>query len=214
MIKTITNFLTKRLQEDLPFKNIEDEDIDKHLRQFIVERQNHPKYNPRICAVMIALFEKKGEVYIPCILRPQKNRFHAGQIAFPGGGREEQDNDLNETAIRETIEEVGVIVPKNQIIGDLTDMYVPPSNSLITPKVAFLENQPTYNIDPNEVDRIIEISISDLLNPENHITKPITVQKNVIVQMPAIKSGENIVWGATARIMKEFTLVLREFRDW
>lgn len=210
MIKIIADFLAKELQEDLPFKNIEDESIDKHLRQFIIERQKHPKYKPRVCAVMIALFERADEIYIPCILRPQKSRFHPGQIAFPGGGREEQDNDLSDTAIRETVEEIGVTVPKNQIIGDLTDMYVPPSNSLITPKVAFLENPPTYNIDPNEVDKVIEIPISDLLNSKNHVTKPITVQKEIIVQMPAIRTGEHLVWGATARIMKELALVFNK----
>lgn len=210
MIKTITDFLAKQLKEDLPYKDIENEDIDEILKGFIRQQQTNPAKSPRICAVMIALFEADGEVYIPCILRPQKSRFHPGQIAFPGGGREEQDKDLNETAIRETIEEIGVTVPENQIIGDLTDMYVPPSNSLITPKVAFLENRLIYNIDPNEVDKVIEIPISDLLNLENHVTKPVTVQKGITVQMPVIKTGEHLVWGATARIMKELALVLRE----
>ncbi len=210
MIKTMANLLTQRLKDDLPYKDIENEDIDEVLKGFIREQQTNPAKSPRICAVMIAFFEKEGEIYIPCILRPQKSRFHPGQIAFPGGGREEQDKDLNDTAIRETVEEIGVIVPKSQIIGDLTDMYVPPSNSLVTPKVAFLENQPIYNIDPNEVDRVIEIPISDLLNVKNHVTKPITVQKGITVQMPAIRTGAYLVWGATARILKELTLVLRE----
>ena len=210
MLETIIHFLSKRLHQDLPFKHIEDEDIDPLLRKFIVDKQNHPNYHPRICAVMITLFEKNGKVYIPCILRPQKNRFHAGQIAFPGGGREKQDRDLNETAIRETFEEIGIKISRYQIIGNLTNMYVPPSNSLITPIVAFLNSQPSYRLNPNEVDQIIEIPIEDLLNSANHITKTITVQKGVQVQMPAIQSGTNIVWGATARIMKELGIILQE----
>lgn len=210
MIEKIRSFLEHRLKKTLPYSNIEDEDIDELLKKFIIQQQNNPKKQHRICATMIALFEENGEVYFPCILRPQKSRVHAGQIAFPGGGREEQDIDLSDTAIRETLEEVGVVVPKGQVVGDLTDMYVPPSNSIITPKVAFLKERPVYNIDPNEVDKVIEIPISSLLNQDNHTIKTITVQKGVQVHMPAIQVGEHLIWGATARILKEFTLVLRE----
>ncbi len=210
MIEKITAFLESRLKDDLPYSNIENEDLDDLLKKFIVKEQTNPTKTHRVCATMIALFEENGAIYFPCILRPQKSRVHPGQIAFPGGGWEKADEDLSDTAIRETLEEVGVIVPKSQVLGDLTDMYVPPSNSMITPKVGFLKERPIYNIDPNEVDKVIEIPISGLLNQENHTIKTIQVQKGVKVDMPAIQIGEYLIWGATARILKEFTLVLRE----
>jgi len=209
----IIDFLTNRLQEQLPYYNIQNENIDPILKKFIVQEQTNPKKEHRICATMLVLFEENGEIYFPCILRPQKSRVHPGQIAFPGGGREEQDKDLSDTAIRETLEEIGVVVPKMQIIGDLTDMYVPPSNSMITPKVAFLKKRPVYNIDPNEVDKVIEVSISGLLDPNNQTIKTIQVQKGIKVNMPAIQIGEYLIWGATARILKEFILVLRDMKE-
>lgn len=212
MINRIVDFLTNRLQQELPYFDIQNEDIDPILKEFIVQEQREPTKKHRICATMIALFEDNGEIYFPCILRPQKSRVHAGQIAFPGGGKEEADQDLSDTAIRETFEEVGVIVPKTQIIGNLTNMYVPPSNSMITPKVAFIKERPIYKIDPNEVDKVIEIPISSLLNPDNHTIKTIQVQKGIKVDMPAIQIGKHLIWGATARILKELTLVLREMK--
>lgn len=210
MLKDIVDFFKNRLQAELPYHNIENENLDEQLKQFILQQQNKPSRAPRSCAVMLALFPHEGEIYIPCILRPQKSRVHAGQVAFPGGGREETDRHLTDTATRETWEEIGVNVPESNILGDLTNIFVPPSHSLITPKVAFLDKKPSYNIDPNEVDRIIEIPISHLLNIENHIEKIVAVQKNTTIRMPAIKTGEFVVWGATARILKEFTLLLQE----
>ena len=206
----IIDFLINRLQKELPYHNIKNENIDPILKKFIIQEQTNSKTKHRICATMITLFEANGEIYFPCILRPQKSRVHSGQIAFPGGGKEEADKDLSDTAIRETLEEIGVIIPKVQVIGDLTDMYVPPSNSMITPKVAFLKKRPIYKIDPNEVGKVIEIPVSSLLNPKNHTVKTIQVQKGIKVHMPAIQIEEYLIWGATARILKEFTLVLKE----
>lgn len=207
-LNAIISTLKKNLKNELPFQNIEKEGLDENLKNFILKEQNKQSYSPRICAVMIALFEKKGEVYFPCFIRPMKNRVHPGQIAFPGGGREEQDNDLTDTAIRETWEEIGISIPKENIIGKLTEMYVPPSNSLITPKISFMAESPVYNIDPNEVDKVLEIPVSILLDENNHILKPIRIGE-MTIQMPAIQFEENVIWGATARILKELTLVLK-----
>jgi len=210
MLEKIILFLESQLKERLPYANIDNEDIDDALKEFIIKEQRSPKKTHRVCATMLVLFENNNEIYFPCILRPQKSRVHPGQIAFPGGGKEEQDVDLSDTAIRETLEEIGILVPKDQVVGSLINMYVPPSNSMITPKVGFLSKRPIYKNDPNEVDKVIEIPISSLLNEENHTTKTIQVQKGLKVNMPAIQIGEHLIWGATARILKEFTLVLKE----
>ena len=208
MIKVIIDFLTTRLQSELPFHNIKNENIDKDLKDFIVQQQNNTDSH-RICAVMLAMFEHEGEIYIPCILRPQKSRVHAGQVALPGGGREEIDKNLDETAIRETWEEIGVNISQSRIIGDLSDIYVPPSNSLITPKIAFLDKKPNYKLDPNEVDKIIEVPLSRLLGVKNHVSKTV-VKNGQTIHMPAIEIEGHLIWGATARILREFTLLIKE----
>lgn len=208
-MENIIHFLRKRLKEPLPYANIQDEDIDENLKKYITDAYQNPRYSPRICAVMLAFFEEEGQVKLPFIVRPDTNRFHAGQIAFPGGGREEEDIHLQMTAIRETREEVGMIIPDTQLIGVLSNMYVPPSNSLITPVVGFLKNRPVYITNPYEVAEVIEVSLDDLMNKNNHKLKLITHPKGAI-KMPAFQIGSYEIWGATARILKELVKVLGE----
>lgn len=206
-MENIIQRLQKRLQAPLPFAHIENEDIDENLKKFIIQAFQNPPKPPRICAVMIVLFKENGVIKMPFIVRPQTNRVHPGQIAFPGGGREEQDEDLEATAIRETFEEIGVIIPKSQIIGRLSDMYVVPSNSLITPVVAFLKEKQAYQPDPKEADRVLEVALDDILNVENQTVKVISTPHGT-VKMPAFRIGGELIWGATARILRELVMVL------
>ena len=208
-METIIQFLKKRLQEPLPYEDIENEDIDGNLKKFITHAFDYPPQPHRICAVMLALFEEHEQIKIPFIIRPKTNRVHAGQIAFPGGGREEQDKDLRETAIRETFEEVGIVIPLAQTIGTLSNMYVPPSNSLITPVISFLKERPIYQLDPKEVDEVLEVSLKDLLNEDNQAIKIISSPKGT-VEMPAFQVGNHLIWGATARVLKELVKILGE----
>lgn len=206
---TIKQFLKKRLQEPLPFANIKDEEIDEKLKRFITKLVKNPPYPIRICAVMVVLFEKEEQILISFIERPKTSRVHAGQIAFPGGGKENQDINLEATAIRETIEEVGVIIPNENILGRLSNVYVGPSNSLITPIVAFLDQAPTYTSDPKEVAQVLEVKLSDLQNNTNHAVKKVKTGLGM-VEMPAFHIQEYNIWGATARILRELIKILEE----
>lgn len=210
-LSTIKHFLEKRLQDPLPFANIEDEEIDENLKRFVTQLMQNPPYPIRICAVMIVLFERDGQILISFIERPKTSRVHAGQIAFPGGGKEDQDADLEETAIRETIEEVGVIIPNENILGRLSDVYVGPSNSLITPIVAFLDEAPVYSTDPREVAQVLEVKLSDLQNKATHAVKKIKTGLGS-VEMPAFHIDVYNIWGATARILRELIKVLGELK--
>lgn len=207
MSSSLVNFLAQRLQQPLPYQDILEEDISVELKEFIIKSQKNPPRPPRICAVLVTLIKEGDRFKIPFIQRPMSNRVHPGQIAFPGGGWEEQDIDLNETALRETWEEIGITVPKTNIIGTLSDMYVVPSNSMITPVVAYLNETPTYNHDPKEADRVLEFYLDDLQNKANHTIKTIKTPVG-IVEMPAFQIGEHLIWGATARILRELVVVL------
>jgi len=206
MPSSLVDFLKKRLQQPLPYQNISEEDISQDLKQFILKIQTNPPCSPRICAILIVLIQEGNQVKIPFIQRPMSSRVHAGQIAFPGGGWEEQDQDLNETALRETWEEIGITVPKANIIGTLSDMYVVPSNSLITPVVAHLEESKVYNHDPKEADRVLEFYLHDLQNKNNHTIKIIKTPLGII-EMPAFQVGKHLIWGATARILRELVKI-------
>ncbi|MEM6321413.1 MAG: CoA pyrophosphatase [Bacteroidota bacterium] len=169
------------------------------------------KNPPRICAVMIALYEDQSELYVPMMLRPKKSRAHPGQVAFPGGKQEEQDQDLLDTAIREMEEEVGVRVPKKNVLGMLSPVYIPPSNSLVTPILGYLAKKPTYTIDPNEVERALDVPIAELQNPANKRAKKVVLTNGDFFTMPAFVAADVFIWGGTARMIMELNKLLAEF---
>jgi 8-oxo-dGTP pyrophosphatase MutT (NUDIX family) len=168
------------------------------------------KPNPRISAVLILLFLENDVLHFPLILRPTYDGVHSAQMAFPGGGREEQDKDLVDTALRESQEEIGFSTDRIKVLGQLSDFYIPPSHSLVSPIVAYTDQRPTYDIDTYEVDRVIETNLEVVRNPENLSHKQITLQNGYKMKAPAFMVDGQTVWGATAMILSEFLMVLEE----
>ncbi len=217
-MQELIQFLQARLKKELPHSDIRKEGLDPKMLQLMLEEEENAvkrfkKIPPRICAVMMAIYEHDDSLYFPMMLRPQKSRAHPGQISFPGGKREKEDQDLIETAIRETHEEVGVIVPRTNIIGALTPVFIPPSNSLVTPILAHIKGKPSYTIAPDEVERALDISISDLNNPTNKKVKKVILTNGEYFEMPAFAVQDVFIWGGSARMIMEFNKLLREFRN-
>ncbi len=133
---------------------------------------------------------------------------HSAQISFPGGKVEENDNNLQETALREAFEEVGVLQSTVEIIRELTDVYIPPSNFLATPFMGFVSQKPQFIIN-HEVDSIIEISIDDLLNDSSitSINMNTSYMKNIDV--PTFLIDDKIIWGATGMMLSEIKDLLK-----
>ncbi|MDW7693147.1 CoA pyrophosphatase [Flammeovirgaceae bacterium SG7u.111] len=174
---------------------------------------NEPSANPRRSAVLALIYRKTNELFLPLIRRQTYKGVHSGQMAFPGGRVEEQDKSLKETALRETSEEIGVQIPKNKIVGQLTEIYIPPSNSLVTPYVALSESSFTFQPDPREVAEVVEVGLKELLNPFNYSVEKIKVHDNVIINAPSYKIRGNIIWGATAMMLSELLMVLGELES-
>jgi len=214
-MQDLIQFFKTRLQKELPHSNIHKEDLDPKTLKLLLEEERNAKTQfaktpPRICAVMIAMYPHEGEIFLPMMLRPAKSRAHPGQIAFPGGKKEEQDQDLIDTARREMHEEVGVLVPRKNILGPLSSVYIPPSNSLVTPILGFLEKKPAYVIDPDEVERALDISIKDLANPANRKIKKAILTNGDYFEMPAFAVSDVFIWGGTARMIQELNKLLEE----
>jgi 8-oxo-dGTP pyrophosphatase MutT (NUDIX family) len=163
--------------------------------------------NAKKSAVLLLLFPFEDKIMLPLIKRPDYEGVHSGQMAFPGGKVEKGDNSLIHTALRETYEEIGVEVSSTHILGKLTDLYIPPSNSLVSPYVAFINQKPIYQLDKNEVARLIESPIEHFQNPMNITQKEITL-KQYKIKVPAFMLEGEIVWGATAMIISEFLEVI------
>ncbi len=166
--------------------------------------------NPRKAAV-IALFypDIKKEVYFSLMQRAQYNGTHSAQISFPGGKAELSDKNLEHTALRETEEEFGINAGCIKIIKELTTTYIPPSNFLVTPFLGLCESTPVFTPN-NEVEAIIEIKLSELLNEKNSGTTNITTSYQTDMKTPCFNFNGHIVWGATAMMLNEIKHMLKQ----
>jgi 8-oxo-dGTP pyrophosphatase MutT (NUDIX family) len=166
--------------------------------------------DPKESSVLIALFERGDELFFPLIQRPQYTGIHSGQIGLPGGKVEDQDKDKVDTALRETEEEIGVYAKDIRIIGTLSELYVQASHYNVLPVVGYLPYVPLYDPDPEEVSRVIEGRISDLIDEEKRKVKELLIRGKYHIIAPYFDINHEVVWGATAMILSEFSSILKE----
>lgn len=166
-----------------------------------------PNETTRQSAVLVAFYPSDGEVYLPLILRPAYDGTHGGQMALPGGKMEYSDENLVRTALREAQEEVGVKAMDVNVIGELTDVFIPVSNFLVKPIVGFLDYKPDFFLDKREVEKIFEIKFSDFLKLENKGIRTISVGKRNLT-VPGFEIQNQWIWGATALIINEIVEVI------
>jgi 8-oxo-dGTP pyrophosphatase MutT (NUDIX family) len=160
----------------------------------------------RDAAVLILLYPRGDALLFALTRRPEAMRHHKGQISLPGGAREGAETP-EETAVREAREEIGVDPGKVEILGRLSSLYVPPSNFLIVPVVAWAARRPDFALDAREVDELIEASLDTLLDPVSKRCEEWELQGRKW-PVPHYRFGTNKVWGATAMILSEFAAML------
>lgn len=159
-------------------------------------------------AVLLLVFPEKKDLRIVFIRRSAYDGVHSGQIAFPGGKCEPQDRNVVETAIRETREETG-LVEQISILGRLSSLYVPPSNFIIHPVVGYIEHSPAFRPDEREVSMVFSESMSILLSPQAKDTFVLGTSGHSI-KAPCFVSNGLPIWGATAMILNEFLVLVRD----
>lgn len=160
--------------------------------------------SPRNSSVLVLLYESGDSIRLVLIKRPDYIGTHGGQISLPGGRHEKTDHDLEATALRETQEEIGVPTDKIKVIGKLTELFIPPSNYLVQPFVGYFEGVPEFIPDPKEVERIIEISLNDLLDDNRVVMQKIKLPVGITFEAPGYDINGDIIWGATAMMLSEF----------
>ena len=161
-------------------------------------------FKPRLSAVLIIFFHEGEQLKIIFIRRSEYVGIHSGQIAFPGGRYEEEDKDLRTTALREVEEEIGITADSIEILGQLSDLYVPPSNFLVRTFVGYTRERPHYVIDAREVQEVLEFDF-DVFQPES-VVKSMDFQAhniNQIIKAPCYEINGTFIWGATAMILTE-----------
>lgn len=132
---------------------------------------------------------------------------HRGEISFPGGAREDNE-DLIQAAVRETQEELSISPHNYRILGSLTPLYIPPSRFCIYPAAAGALIRPEFKPEPREVEEVIEIPIAHLLDDSSLRLEEWTIHGEQR-RIPFFQFGENKIWGATAMVLAEFMAILK-----
>jgi 8-oxo-dGTP pyrophosphatase MutT (NUDIX family) len=176
-----------------------------------LSRQVAQKVNPKpkLSAVLILVYEGETELETLLMLRNSYNGTHSAQVSFPGGKKEENDSSLEFTALRETHEEVGITPQTVEVLGKLSELYVPPSGFLIHPYVAICKETPQFIPNPHEVKELIRMPLRFLFESDRCKSGKIPVGISKIkLKVPYYDVHGHIVWGATAMILSELKTII------
>ncbi|MEM1214304.1 MAG: CoA pyrophosphatase [Bacteroidota bacterium] len=171
-----------------------------------------PSADARQAGVMALFYPKAGEWHLVFIQRTSShpNDRHGGQIGFPGGKEEPTDENMAATALREVEEEIGVPQGDIELLGALSQLYIPVSNFLVFPYVGLVRSgRPNFQPQPSEVAAILEVPFSIFLDTSRRkrtdiqVTERITLKNIPYFDLP----GQHVLWGATAMMMSELVAV-------
>lgn len=171
-----------------------------------------PQHNgtPPRQAGVLALIHPAPDQSLQIVLtrRTEHLRGHSGQISFPGGQRDPEDANFLSTALRETCEELGLCNEPIHIIGELATVYIPPSHFEVYPAVGYLDNQPHFAPNPQEVAEVFSIPLAHLLDDALKGREQRDIQ-GFRITIPYYFLGGHKVWGATAAMLSEIEARLR-----
>jgi 8-oxo-dGTP pyrophosphatase MutT (NUDIX family) len=155
-------------------------------------------------AVLLPIFLKGGKYHILFTQRSNHVHHHKGQVAFPGGGWHESDWNLQNTALREAWEEIGLGPRDAELLGELDDAHTVNSSSfVISPFVAFIPHPYKFKVSDYECDEIFDLPIEDLIHKAKVAEDRYAVGNEHFITYSYECEGR-LIWGATARILHQF----------
>ncbi len=157
-------------------------------------------------AVLVPLYEQRGDLIGVFTKRRDDLRRHAGEISFPGGRQDFPDEDLRVTALRETEEEIGLPRDAVEVVGALGPVGTFVTGYRVFPFVGVIEAGHRWTPEPREVDEVLELSLRALV--EGFEMKRL-LRKGVPIRTPTYTVGRHFVWGATARMLQDLLERLR-----
>lgn len=192
-------------------QNLPGEKAHKDFYPLRITTSERPS-NTRLSAVGIHFFQNESIWHFILIERSEYDGHHSKQIAFPGGKKDPNDIDLVQTAIRESEEEINISMENAEFIGAISSVYIPVSNFEVTPYIFIHDKQPKLEKSVKEVNEIIFVKCSDLLDERLLSIRDIKISEGSLIKgVPCFILNEKIVWGATALMLSELKQILKRF---
>jgi 8-oxo-dGTP pyrophosphatase MutT (NUDIX family) len=180
---------------------------DWHQRQIVDEKIRNNAKEAAVLIILISHSENEDKVII--IKRNEYEGAHSGQMAFPGGKKDDVDQDLKETALREAEEEIGVNLKNHELIA-IEPLWVMVSNFWVQAYFTKVNKKLEFNLNKREINRIFEIPVAFFKDAENIQAHQISINhKNYWA--PIFKYEEEIIWGATAMLLYDLFHLRSEF---
>jgi 8-oxo-dGTP pyrophosphatase MutT (NUDIX family) len=161
----------------------------------------------RLAAGLLLLYPGAQGPSIPLTVRASGLKRHPGQVSLPGGATDPGET-LAQAALREAHEEIGVDPANVRILGELTPVHVLVSGFTLHPIIGITGDRPSFKLDANEVEELIEVSVEDLQDA-SAIRQGTRTREGLAIEYPYFDLMGHQVWGATAMILGEFICVLQ-----
>lgn len=164
----------------------------------------------RPAAALLLIYPHAGEWHVPLTIRGSGLRHHTGQVSLPGGRLDHPDESVEQAALREAYEEIGVAPSTVEIIGRLTPVPIAVSGHLLYPVIGTAQQRPAFSIAAPEVERLVELPVARLFDPDavarEERVRPLP--PHVVQTVPYFDVAGARIWGATAMVLAEFAALL------
>ena len=202
--------IAKVVNLELPAEDAHYKMVSKERLQTLASNQVN-KATAKRAGVMVLFYPSPDfETRFVLIHRKTYKGVHSNQVGFPGGKYEIEDLVLEKTALRETEEEVGVRASDITVLRSLSKVFIPPSNFFVFPYLGLLPYYPNFVRQQDEVEAVLEITLSDFMNDGILATKKVTTSYGNFVDVPAYLLNGFTVWGATAMMLSEVRELLKK----
>ena len=180
------------------------------MQRIVDQNYDEIKKTAKLSAVLILLFKNDNQWSTMLMERNTYNGHHSGQISFPGGRKEDYDIDLEATALREFQEEMGIKLSPQNVIGEMSELFIPPSNFYVKPYLAYTDDNLEFIPEEKEVSALLPIPLNQLLDPKVKTIEKVVVSKsNISINAPVYKVNGKTIWGATAMMISELEFLLK-----
>ena len=187
--------------------------MEEQLRDLLSKRKRLVLNGEQLrhSAVLVPLLTINGTYHILFIRRSQLVEHHKGEISFPGGVCEKGDNSFENTALRETCEEIGLKPQDVVVLGVVDDMETVSTRYRVTPVVGVIPYPYSFTLSDKEVDEILTVPVSQLLDGNNGKEESI-LREGKRYTSYVYRYKDHLIWGATARILKNFLALWKSVR--